>query len=290
MVITIKLFGLTRTLAGNQPELAVTVDGEARIKDLVDALGKLHPELGELILKKKVLVSVNQEIAHEETDLDPRDEVALLPPFAGGTDMDDTTMDETMMVRVQRENFSIDAEIDRVRGRSARIGGIAVFLGTARDRSKGRDVSGITFEGMGRSHGSIYVQGSCSGWRIDHCEFDLTAGHALEIRGETYGVIDNCHFGPYTGSILVTGTGMGDASWQSPQSLGTADRESELLDTLVAQAANHGREVLAGQRPAAAIEGDEPGPLGQCGQQQLAFPRLQRLGRQGAAFFHFFQG
>ncbi len=57
-----------------------------------------------------------------------------------------STIDETMLVRVQRENFSIDQEIDRVRARSKRIGGIATFLGTARDRSRGRDVSGITFE------------------------------------------------------------------------------------------------------------------------------------------------
>ena len=55
-------------------------------------------------------------------------------------------VEETMLVRVQRENFSIDAEIDRVRSRSKRIGGIATFLGVARDRSQGRDVSGITFE------------------------------------------------------------------------------------------------------------------------------------------------
>lgn len=146
MHITVKLFGLTKTLAGNQPELAVTVDGETRVKDLVAALGRLHPELGELILKKKVLVSVNQEIAHEELGLQPQDEVALLPPFAGGMGMDTKMSDDTMMVRVQRENFSIDAEIERVRSRSTRIGGIALFLGTARDRSKGRDVSGITFE------------------------------------------------------------------------------------------------------------------------------------------------
>jgi molybdopterin synthase catalytic subunit len=54
--------------------------------------------------------------------------------------------DESMLVRIQRDNFSIDAEIDRVRSRSKRIGGIAVFLGTARDRSKGRDVESLTFE------------------------------------------------------------------------------------------------------------------------------------------------
>ena len=37
--------------------------------------------------------------------------------------------EETMLVRVQRENFSVDQEIDRVRSRSTRIGGIATFLG-----------------------------------------------------------------------------------------------------------------------------------------------------------------
>ncbi|MDA0738209.1 MAG: molybdenum cofactor biosynthesis protein MoaE [Nitrospirae bacterium] len=59
-----------------------------------------------------------------------------------------STVDDevAMLVRVQRENFSMDEEIDRVKKRSKRIGGIATFLGTARDRSQGRDVSSITFE------------------------------------------------------------------------------------------------------------------------------------------------
>ncbi|OQW60375.1 MAG: molybdopterin biosynthesis protein MoeE [Nitrospira sp. ST-bin4] len=51
-----------------------------------------------------------------------------------------------MLVRVQREDFSIDAEVARVRSRSKRIGGISMFLGAARDRSRGRDVDSITFE------------------------------------------------------------------------------------------------------------------------------------------------
>jgi molybdopterin synthase catalytic subunit len=54
--------------------------------------------------------------------------------------------EEGMLVRVQQENFSIDQELERIRARSTRIGGIAMFLGTARDRSKGRDVSSMTFE------------------------------------------------------------------------------------------------------------------------------------------------
>lgn len=54
--------------------------------------------------------------------------------------------EEGMLVRVQRDDFSIDEELKRVRSRSNRIGGIAMFLGTARDRSKGREVSAMTFE------------------------------------------------------------------------------------------------------------------------------------------------
>jgi len=60
--------------------------------------------------------------------------------------MEQTLIEESQLVRVQREDFSIDAEINRVRSRSKRIGGISIFLGTARDKSKGRDVDCITFE------------------------------------------------------------------------------------------------------------------------------------------------
>jgi molybdopterin synthase catalytic subunit/molybdopterin converting factor small subunit len=143
MMITVRLFGMTKSLAGNQGSLSVDLAGTRLVRDLVGLLNGRYPEIGELIRKKKILVSVNQEIAHEELEVKEGDEVALLPPFAGGTTMGEI---DDKLVRVQRENFSIDAEIDRVRRRSKRIGGIAVFLGTARDRSKGRDVESLTFE------------------------------------------------------------------------------------------------------------------------------------------------
>lgn len=138
-MITVKLFGLLKTIANHQTELVVGLNGGRRVRDLVSVLDAQYPKIGELIRQKRVLISVNQDIAHDDVEIRDGDEVALLPPFAGGAD-------ETMLVRVQRENFSVDAEIDRVRARSTRIGGIAIFLGTARDRSKGHDVTSITFE------------------------------------------------------------------------------------------------------------------------------------------------
>jgi molybdopterin synthase catalytic subunit len=143
-MITIKLFGLIKTLANNQAELAVALNGGRRVQDLVAALAAQYPKIGELIHQKRVLISVNQDIAHGETEIRDGDEVALLPPFAGGSAP--SGRDDARLVRVQRENFSVDAEIDRVRARSTRIGGISIFLGTARDHSKGHDVSSITFE------------------------------------------------------------------------------------------------------------------------------------------------
>ncbi len=144
MTVTVKLFGMTKMLAGNQASLSLAFPNGQKVKDLVELLDERYPQIGELIHKKKVLVSVNQEVAHEETIVQAGDEIALLPPFAGGSPADQA--DDKLLVRVQRENFSIDQELDRVRSRSKRIGGIATFLGIARDRSRGRDVDSITFE------------------------------------------------------------------------------------------------------------------------------------------------
>ncbi|MFH2140633.1 MAG: molybdenum cofactor biosynthesis protein MoaE [Pseudomonadota bacterium] len=52
-------------------------------------------------------------------------------------------------VRIQQEDFSQDAEITALKASSKRMGGIATFLGCARDFSEGRDVSQISFEAYG---------------------------------------------------------------------------------------------------------------------------------------------
>lgn len=152
MTLDVKLFGMLKTLLKQDADLTVELQDGSQVNDLIAEVQKINPELGDLLLKKKVLVSVNHDIAHGETVLTTTDEIALLPPFAGGADsggsetMSTSEAEEAMLVRVQRENFSIDEEINRVKNRSKRIGGIATFLGTARDRSQGRDVSSITFE------------------------------------------------------------------------------------------------------------------------------------------------
>ena len=82
-MMTVRLFGMTKMLAGNQGTLSLALSGGTQVKDLVAAIDAAYPNIGELLLKKKVLVSVNQDIAQEDRELNDGDEIALLPPFAG---------------------------------------------------------------------------------------------------------------------------------------------------------------------------------------------------------------
>ncbi len=52
-------------------------------------------------------------------------------------------------VRIQEADFSQDEEITALKASSRRMGGIATFLGCARDFSEGRDVREISFEAYG---------------------------------------------------------------------------------------------------------------------------------------------
>jgi molybdopterin synthase catalytic subunit len=49
-------------------------------------------------------------------------------------------------IRIQEGDFSVEEEVNRIKERSKRVGGIVTFLGTARDFSKGKDIQRIDFE------------------------------------------------------------------------------------------------------------------------------------------------
>ena len=81
-MITVKLFGMTKVLAENQSSLTLALGKNQSVKNVVELVNKRYPKIDELIYKKKILVSVNQEIAHEDTKVQEGDEVGLmLPPF-----------------------------------------------------------------------------------------------------------------------------------------------------------------------------------------------------------------
>ena len=61
------------------------IENPITIDQLSDIIAKTVPKMGEMIREKKVLISVNQEMASVDTIIHDGDEVAFLPPFSGGT-------------------------------------------------------------------------------------------------------------------------------------------------------------------------------------------------------------
>ncbi len=137
-MVKVKFFAIIKNLAGKE-DAQLEIGGPVKLKDLVDMIEKDFPKVGEMLRTKRVLISVNQEIGSDDMLVKDGDEIAILPPFAGGAA-------GSPMVRIQKEDFSIDEEINRVKAVSGDVGGIVVFLGTGRGTSRGRSISKLDFE------------------------------------------------------------------------------------------------------------------------------------------------
>lgn len=132
-MVTIRFFAVIKERTGRD-ELKLAATGT--VAGIIEAIKAEVPDIEKILDDFKAMTAVNHEMADMNTVVKDGDEVAFIPPFSGG---------ETL-VRIQEKDFSVDAEIELVKKSSKRIGGIAVFLGTARDLSKGKDISGLNFE------------------------------------------------------------------------------------------------------------------------------------------------
>ena len=90
-------------------------------------------------------------------------------------------------------------------------------------------ISGFSFcaDNKKSPKGLISIVGTCKKWRIDNCRFERLRELGIDVRDTdvNYGVIDHCEFTSSTGNATV-GIGVrgsGDASWQRPLTLGTAE-------------------------------------------------------------------
>lgn len=83
-MITIKYFASLKAIADKEEE-QLEIENPITIDQLSDTISKTTPKMGEIIRDKKVMISVNQEMASADTIIHDGDEVAFLPPFSGGT-------------------------------------------------------------------------------------------------------------------------------------------------------------------------------------------------------------
>lgn len=83
-MITLKYFASLKSIAEKEED-QLDIENPITLDQLSDIISKTTPKMGEMIREKKVLISVNEEMASVETIIHDGDEVAFLPPFSGGT-------------------------------------------------------------------------------------------------------------------------------------------------------------------------------------------------------------
>jgi len=134
MQVTVKLFGPLREATGAK-ELAVRLPDGATLADLAALLGREHPAFA--AMAPKLRAALNHEVAELEAPLGDGDEVAFLPPVAGGSG-------PGSRCTISAEPLDVGAVVARVVGPDA--GGIVTFVGTVRDASRGREIRHLEYE------------------------------------------------------------------------------------------------------------------------------------------------
>lgn len=123
----VKLFAGLRERAGTGERTLVLEDG-SRVADVWPEL-----ELGDE--PKGLLYALNRKYAPADAALAEGDEVALIPPVSGGAfRLSEDALDPAAVIREVSD---------------PRAGGIATFLGTTRNQSRGRTVLHLDYEAYG---------------------------------------------------------------------------------------------------------------------------------------------
>jgi molybdopterin synthase catalytic subunit len=129
--IMVRFFALYRERAG-RGRITVDLGGGSTVRDLVDEVRRLFPELAPPTVE--IVAAVNAEYAGGETPLSDGDEVALIPPVSGGEGMIEIT------------RHPLDPEAITARVRRDTNGAVVTFLGATRLFAEGRKVVRLEYE------------------------------------------------------------------------------------------------------------------------------------------------
>lgn len=142
--VRVQYFAAARDLAGRAEE-TVTLEPDVRnAGDLLRALGERHGRLAPLLHRMRV--AINGEFTTLDAPLADGDELALLPPVAGGGPREDRPKrgQGARLCQITTEPITADAAIAAVAHAGA--GAIDLFLGIVRDHADGRAVSRLDYE------------------------------------------------------------------------------------------------------------------------------------------------
>jgi len=132
--VLVRLFASYREAAG-VGHIQVELPDGALVRDAVREVLREHPLVAE---GRQVVMARNREYVDADAALADGDELALIPPVSGGA------APSMERIAVGTAPLSVDDVIAAVRADG--FGGVAVFLGTVRDQSRGKRVTHLEYE------------------------------------------------------------------------------------------------------------------------------------------------
>ncbi len=139
MKIQVLYFAVFRERLGVETE-TVELDSGRTVGDLLDQLGSQHDVIERL--RGSFRAARNQEMTDDSQVLEDGDELALIPPVAGGSDGLEAATSRRAVVL--DEPLSVDRVIRAVSAPDC--GGLVVFVGMVRDHSQGKEVVKLEYE------------------------------------------------------------------------------------------------------------------------------------------------
>jgi len=136
MKIQVLYFAVFRERLGRDEDTLELVDG-GTVREAIDALAARHPAIA--ALRGKFRCAVNQDFTDDARVLADGDELALIPPVAGGAGSD-----AARHVQLLATPLSLDRCVAAVSGPG--MGGIVTFTGVVRRHSRGIVVDHLEYE------------------------------------------------------------------------------------------------------------------------------------------------
>ncbi len=151
---------------------SIELSSASTVGQLVEILAEKHAAIA--ALRGIFRVAVNQEMVGDDTPLNDGDEVALIPPVAGGND--NSTEPGPRYAVVLETPLSLDRVASAVR--SPRFGGMTLFVGMVRNHNQGKTVVQLEYEAYNDMVERVFDR-LCTEIEQEHPETRLAIEHRV---------------------------------------------------------------------------------------------------------------
>lgn len=132
MLVKVLYFAVLRERLGMHEEM-LELGAASRVHEAIELLAARHPPVA--ALRARFRVAVNTEFVPVDRELADGDELALIPPVAGGSHRH---------VRLLDQPLSLDRVVAAVTGPD--MGGIVTFTGIVRSQNRGLEIMRLSYE------------------------------------------------------------------------------------------------------------------------------------------------